>query len=113
MSVRWAILSPVELVDRVRAGLPPAEEKRMFGGTAFMVDGGLACSVSPRGLLVRVLPEHQADLVATEGVAPMVMGSRSSRGWVTVDPALLADDVALREWLDRGVAAARSVTRAR
>jgi hypothetical protein len=43
----------------------------------------------------------------------MVMGSRSSRGWVTVDPGLLADDVALREWLDRGVAAARSVTRAR
>ena len=69
MSVRWAILSPVELVDRVRAGLPPAEEKRMFGGTGFMVDGALACSVSSRGLLVRVLPEHQADLVATEGVA--------------------------------------------
>lgn len=109
----WSRLSPVDLVERVRAGLPSAEEKRMFGGTAFMVDGGLACSVSPRGLLVRVRPEHQADLVAIEGVAPMVMGSRSSRGWVTVDPRLLADDVALREWLERGVATARGVTRAR
>ena len=36
--------------------LPAAEEKRMFGGTGFMVDGALACSVSARGLLVRVGP---------------------------------------------------------
>ena len=36
------------------------------------------------------------------------MGGRTSRGWVHVDPRLVADDAALREWLDRGVAAARA-----
>lgn len=98
----------MELLDRVRAALPAAQEKRMFGGVGFMVDGALACSVSPRGLLVRVGPEQQADLLATDGVEPMVMGGRASRGWVHVAPAVLRGDADLREWLDLGVAAARA-----
>ena len=98
----------MELTDRVRAQLPTAVEKRMFGGTGFMVDGALACSVSARGLLVRVGPEHQGDLLADEGVEPMVKGGRTSRGWVHVEPHVVDDDSALREWLDRGVAAARA-----
>ena len=98
----------MELLDRVRAALPPAQEKRMFGGHGFMVDGALACSVSARGLLVRVGTDQQAELVDTAGVSPMVMGGRTSRGWVHVDAEVLEDDGALREWLDLGVAAART-----
>jgi TfoX/Sxy family transcriptional regulator of competence genes len=101
-------LGAMELIDRVRAHLPTAVEKRMFGGTGFMVDGALACSVSARGLLVRVGPEHQRDLLAVEGVEPMVKGGRTSRGWVHVQPQVVRDDAALREWLERGVAAARA-----
>ncbi len=103
----------MELLDRVRAALPPAEEKRMFGGVGFMVDGALSCSVSPRGLLVRVGADQQADLLTADGVEPMVMGGRPSRGWVRVDPTLLARDRDLREWLDLGVAAARAAVRRR
>jgi hypothetical protein len=98
----------MELIDRVRAELPTAVEKRMFGGVGFMVDGALACSVSPRGLLVRVGPEHQDDLLGEDGVEPMVMGGRSSRGWVHVHPHVVVADEALRGWLERGVAAARA-----
>ena len=101
----------MELIDRVRAQLPAAEEKRMFGGTGFMVDGALACSVSARGLLVRVGPEHQGDLVGAEGVEPMVKGGRTSRWWVHVQAHVVDDDAALREWLERGVAAARASLR--
>ncbi len=98
----------MELLDRVRALLPEAAQKPMFGGTGFMVDGALACSVSPRGLLVRVGPEAQGSLVGRDGVEPMVMGGRASRGWVSVDPAVVLEDDALRVWTDRGAAAARS-----
>jgi len=98
----------MELTDRVRAHLPTADEKRMFGGTGFMVDGALACSASERGLLVRVGADAQAALLDLAGVAPMVKGGRTSRGWVHVDPPVVEDDAALREWLDRGVAAARA-----
>ena len=58
--------------------------------------------------LVRVDREHQGDLVRSPGVEPMVMGGRASKGWVTVAADLLTDDASLREWLDRGVAAARA-----
>ena len=101
----------MELIDRVRAQLPTAEEKRMFGGTGFMVDGALACSVSARGLLVRVGPEHQGDLSAprvwsrwSREVAPAAAGC-------TCRPHVVDDDAALREWLERGVAAARASLR--
>lgn len=101
-------MSGTELLERVRAELPTALEKRMFGGTGFMVDGALACSVSARGLLVRVGSEQQGDLVGHDGVEPMVKGGRTSRGWVHVDAAVVADDADLRDWLHRGVAAARA-----
>jgi TfoX/Sxy family transcriptional regulator of competence genes len=103
----------MDLVDRVRDALPPAEERQMFGGTAFMVSGALACSVSRRGLLVRVGAEHQDELLEEDGVAPMVMGGRVSRGWVHVDPRVLDEEPALGRWLERGVAAARAVSRGR
>ena len=98
----------MELIDRVRALLPDAEERRMFGGTGFMVDGALACSVASRGLLVRVAREDQETLVGRDGVEPMVMGERASRGWVQVGPEALAADEVLAEWVRRGVTSARA-----
>ena len=103
----------MDLVDRVRDALPFAEEKQMFGGTGFMVSGALACSVSRRGLLVRVGAAHQDEVLGGDGVAPMVMGGRVSRGWVHVDPRVLEEVPALSRWLERGVAAARAVSRER
>jgi len=41
-----------ELTERLRAaltGLPRVEEKRMFGGTAFMVNGKLCITARPAG----------------------------------------------------------------
>jgi TfoX/Sxy family transcriptional regulator of competence genes len=97
-----------EMLDRVRELLPGAEEKKMFGGVGFMVDGSLACTVSPRGLLVRVDRDEQDNLVEHAGVAPMVMGGRRSRTWVSVEPAVLGEGAALAAWVDRGAAAARA-----
>ncbi|MBD3784830.1 MAG: TfoX/Sxy family protein [Micrococcales bacterium] len=97
----------MDLLDRVRAALPPAEEKRMFGGVGFMVDGALACSLSPRGLLVRTGPDRFPELVARPGAEPMRMAGRASRGWVEVSLEVLQDEAALRDWLAVAVAAAR------
>ncbi len=98
----------MELLERVRALLPDAEVKRMFGGTGFMVDGSLACSVGSQGLLVRVAREEQETLVGRDGVEPMVMGERRSRGWVQVAPAVLDEDAVLAEWVQRGATSART-----
>ena len=96
------------MLERVRALLPAAEEKRMFGGVGFMVDGSLVCAVSPRGVMVRVDRAEQDELVRQPGVTPMVMGERRSRTWVSVTHEALADDAELATWVARGAAAARA-----
>jgi hypothetical protein len=113
-----------ELADRLRTVLGAwdethtgddlglVDEKPMFGGLGFMVAGHLAvCAGSGGGLLVRVDPAEQDDLVDAAGVEPMRMAGRPSRSWVDVSPAALGDDATLTAWIERGVAAARTAPR--
>lgn len=101
------------LADRVRAQVgdePGLTEKRMFGGLAFLVHGHLAVSASAGGgLLVRVDPGGSAALLAEPHVQPFAMRGRAMDGWLAVDAEAVADDAALRRWVDRGLAAARAL----
>ncbi|MEP6761878.1 MAG: TfoX/Sxy family protein [Sporichthyaceae bacterium] len=99
----------MDLLDRVRLLLPDAQEKRMFGAVAFMVDGALAVAVGADGLMVRVAPQEQAALVEQDGVTPMTMRERVSRGWVRVETTALEGEEELGEWVARGAARARAV----
>jgi TfoX/Sxy family transcriptional regulator of competence genes len=102
-----------QLAARVRDRLEehgPPEEKRMFGGLAFLIRGHMAVCVSHDGsLLVRTDGTESEELLELEHVGPMVMGQQSSRTWLRVDAAALATDPDLQAWLDRGVATARSL----
>ena len=83
----------------------PVEEKPMFGGLSFLVSGHLAvCASSAGGLLVRVPAEDQPGLVAREHVAPMQMGERRSRTWVSVEAAAVGTRAELETWVARGLA---------
>ena len=80
----------------------PAEEKPMFGGRAFLLDGHLAvCAGHDGGLLVRVAAADQEALLG-EHVEPMAMAGRASRTWVRVEPADL-DGARLDAWVARGL----------
>jgi TfoX/Sxy family transcriptional regulator of competence genes len=102
----------LELADRIRelvATEHGMDEKRMFGGLAFLVNGNMSVAASGKGgLLVRVDPEDVDDLVDNH-VRPAVMGGREMRGWLRVDTAAIDDDGRLKEWVDRGVSFARSL----
>jgi hypothetical protein len=100
-----------DLADRIRelvATEQGLDEKRMFGGLSFLVNGNMSVAASGRGgLLVRVGPEDTAGLLG-DHVHTAVMGGREMRGWLRVDAAILDDD-RLAEWVARGVAYARSL----
>lgn len=100
------------LAARIRAqleGEPGVEEKRMFGGLAFMVAGSMAVSASGQGgLMVRVEPEETGALLAEPHARPMEMRGREMQGWLRVDPDGVATDEALARWVARGVAFARA-----
>lgn len=86
------------------AGGPVVDEKSMFGGLAFLINGHMAVCVSGQGgLMVRVPREHTEGLVAQPHAAPMIMSGRETKGWVRVADTGLADDQDLRRWAARGI----------
>jgi TfoX/Sxy family transcriptional regulator of competence genes len=96
-----------DLAALVRLVLGPGpEERRMFGGLAFLVRGHMAVAVSGRtgGLMVRVDPGERAALLHEPGAGPMIMSGGPTAGWVLVDDDALDDDAVLRGWVDRGLA---------
>ncbi|WP_159849555.1 TfoX/Sxy family protein [Nocardia sp. CY41] len=99
-----------ELAERIRELIPPGPEfteRKMFGGLAFLIRGNMAVAASGQGgLLVRVDPDEGERLLG-DAVQPMVMGGREMAGWLRV--TAVDDDGVLREWVERGVAYARTL----
>ena len=78
-----------ELAERVRAALDDVKgvaEIKMFGGLCFTVDGNMAVGVSHDDLLVRLSPDDGDAALAEPGVRLMEIGSRTSRGFLSVAP---------------------------
>jgi hypothetical protein len=96
-----------ELADRIRelvAAERGVEEKRMFGGLAFLINGNMSVAASGQGgLLVRVPPADTDKLVAREHVESMVMSGREARGWVRVSVDGVKTKRQLQAWVRRGV----------
>jgi hypothetical protein len=61
------------------------------------------------GILVRVDPDESDALVSATPAAPMEMRGKEMAGWLRVAGDDVASDAALAEWVDRGVAYARSL----
>ena len=96
-----------DLADRLRVALQHqdgVEEKRMFGGLAFLVGGHMAVAASGQGgLMVRCDPDRTAELLEQPGAATFEMRGRAMKGWVRVDMDAASDDADLQRWVDVGV----------
>ena len=102
-----------DLAARLRAeleGAPGITERVMFGGLAFLVHGHLAVSAgSDGGLLVLVEPARTDELAGLPTASRQVMRGSELTGWLHVDVDAEASDAELRQWIDLGVAYARSL----
>jgi hypothetical protein len=104
--------SPPELVERfasVLDGFPDAERRKMFGYPAAFVGGNLATSLFHDRWVVR-LPDDAIDGAKAAGAAPFEpMAGKPMKGFVLVPADDVADDARIREWVERGLAKARSM----
>ena len=101
-----------DLAERVRAMLDDVKgvgEIKMFGGLCFTVGGNMALGVSHDDLLVRLSPEAADAALVEPGVRLMQIGSRTSRGFLSVAPEATKTDRKLQAWVDRGVGFAASL----
>ena len=100
------------LAARIRAALGPLpglEEKKMFGGVGFMLNGNMACGVHKNGLIVRVGSEKDAWAISQLHTRPFDMTGHPMSGWIVVDPPGCATESALKAWVDLGLAFALSL----
>ena len=95
------------LAERVR-GLMAAtggsvEEKKMFGGLCFMLNGQMCCGVMKDDLIVKLEPDASLELAEQPNVRLFDFSGRPMAGMLYVSPGALQTDAALEEWLQRGV----------
>lgn len=95
-----------ELAARVREHLahrPDTEEKRMFGGVAFMVGGHMCCGVLGERLVLRLGEAGAARALEARHTAPMDFTGRVLRTMVFVEPDGWREPGSLARWLDEAL----------
>lgn len=81
----------IKLAGRIRAYLSDflglqVEEKKMFGGIAFTINGKMCVNVSGDNLMCRFDPELQDEVAEKSGYEPMVMKGKELAGYCYVNP---------------------------
>jgi TfoX N-terminal domain len=81
----------LKLADRIRKSLSAVpkikvEEKKMFRGTTFMVNGKMCVSVSGDNLMCRFDPALQKEVMEKPGFQPMIMKGREYKGYGYINP---------------------------
>ena len=103
----------LELAQRIRELLtfePDIVEKQMFGGLAFLIGGHMAVAASGSGgLLMRCEPDETEALLREPHAEKFVMRGKAMSGWLRVDVEGVADDAALKRWVEVGTGFARSL----
>ena len=95
-----------QLATRVRRVLPRGqsiEEKKMFGGLAFLAAGHMGCGILDERLMVRVAREDYERALAEPHVHVMDFTGRPMRGFVYVDADGIEADADLARWVARGI----------
>jgi len=65
------------------------EEKPMFGGLCFMVNGKMCVGVEKDRLMVRLDPALYDEVMEKEGCRPMTFPGKIMKGYVSVDASAL------------------------
>ena len=79
-----------KLADRIRQALGPdddIEERKMFGGLAFLRAGRMFVGIADDDLMVRVGPDRYEESLGKPHVRPMDFTGRPMTGYVYVAPA--------------------------
>lgn len=102
------------LASRVRDALtlarhPYIQEKKMFGGVGFLLNGNMLVGVWKDSLIVRVGSENYPASLREPHVRPFDITGKAMTGWVMVEPEGIDDEQPLRNWIDRGLAFVREL----
>ena len=101
-----------DLIERVRKHLRRRkgfEEKKMFGGTGFLLNGNMCCGIHKRRLILRLGIEAAEAALQQPHVKPFDITGKPMRGWAMIDERHLDDEGTLREWVLLAVGFAKTL----
>lgn len=90
------------LAARVRAALArkrSIEEKKMFGGICFLLNGNMLVGVWKSFLIVRLGPDQVDQALQRPFVKKMDITGRPMNGWVMVDAEGVPEIDDIKEWI--------------
>jgi TfoX/Sxy family transcriptional regulator of competence genes len=95
----------IKLAERIRSQLDgiPFEEKKMFGGVGFLLNGNMACGVNKDNLVVRIDPEKQTALLKKSHAKPFDLTGRPMKGWLVIEAEGCKTDKQLSTWVKEGI----------
>ena len=79
------------------------EEKKMFGGVGFLLNGNMLVGVWKDSLIVRLGPEEGEEALKEPHVSEFNITGRAMKGWVLVAPEGVEGDDQLSGWVQRAV----------
>jgi TfoX/Sxy family transcriptional regulator of competence genes len=92
-----------KLADRTRDIIgrseSDVEEKRMFGGLCFMVNGKMCVGVQSDRMMVRFDPALNDEIMEKDGVGPMDFTKRALKGFAFVEIEALKTEKELGYWV--------------
>ena len=100
MAFDEALAARIRTAFRGRKGI---EEKKMFGGLAFLLNGNMLVGVWKDFLIVRLGPEQSEEALLEPRVKAMDITGKPMKGWVMVAPEGVEDDDQLKGWVERAV----------
>ncbi len=92
------------LAGRLRAILKRrqgVEEKKMFGGVCFFLNGNMLVGVWNQSLIARLGQDQGEEALQEPHVRKMDITGKPMKGWVMVQPEGIEDDDQLRDWIGR------------
>lgn len=99
------------LAERVRGYFTRrkgVEEKRMFGGLCFMLNGHMCCGIEKDRLMIRVLPDRYEALLKKPHAREMDFTGKPLKGFLFISEAGYRTASGLASWLDEAVECARA-----
>ena len=94
------------LAERIRQRLARrknVEEKKMFGGVGFLLNGNMLVGVWKDSLIARLGPDQAREALLEPHVKEFDITGKPMKGWVLVEPEGVVDDEQLKDWIQRAV----------
>jgi TfoX/Sxy family transcriptional regulator of competence genes len=98
-----------ERLEEILRGRPGFEQKKMFGGIGWLLNGNMCVGIYIEWLIARVGESAGAKLFKEKHAKPMDITGKPMKGWAMIAPEGIAQDSDLKRLIESAIAFVRSL----